>query len=133
MQQIPYHRIDFVAETVFHCSTLVSLRKRGDFTPGKMMPVIQRNGCGLTCFADRLVFNDWMLLYAEIEHASLFKPTAWWQGGLFLQITTATHALQFFTRSQRLWMTELPFPLEKREGRLEFEPTSFWQRLRNAM
>ena len=78
----------------------------------------------LRVFEDRLECGDWTILSSQIEKAELFKTRSGLMPCYILKILTGEQSYQFGLNPSKYWKTELPFPVDRTEGKLKYSKFS---------
>lgn len=78
---------------------------------------------------DRLECGDWVIPYADISQAVLFRTSQMFIPCHILKVKTATDSYQFGVSGSPFWSTELPFPVAREKGRLRYSKFSIAARV----
>lgn len=78
----------------------------------------------LSVFQDRLECGDWTIPYEAMTQAVLFQTHQMWIPCYILKIQTADACYQFGLNGGKFWAGELPFPVTREAGRLQYSTFS---------
>lgn len=83
----------------------------------------------LEVYEDRLKCGDWTILYTDMKEAELFKTRSGLIPCYILKVLTDGDSFQFGLNPSRYWKGELPFAVERTEGRLKYSKFSLILRI----
>ena len=78
----------------------------------------------LKVFEDRLECGDWTIPNRSISEAVLFETRQMFIPCYILKVRTDSEAYQFGLTGNKFWKGELPFPVVRERGRLQYSTFS---------